>query len=76
MFSRYDFMSRTEMRQEILKRKLPVNQNKSTLQMRMALLKDDVNHGRNNSLSETAAREILQKYPWKPQELPSGDTTN
>lgn len=49
-WSRYDFMNRTELRKEILKRKVKVYQNASGMKMRLALVQDDIDHGINPRL--------------------------
>lgn len=47
LWTRYDKMNRTEMRKEVLKRKVKVYQNANTLQFRQALIQDDVKNGIN-----------------------------
>ena len=46
-WTRYDFMNRPEMRKEVIKRKVKVYLNASTLQFRLALIQDDYKNGIN-----------------------------
>ena len=49
-WTRYDYMRRPELRTEIIKRKVKVYLNANSLQMRLALIQDDVDHGINPRL--------------------------
>ena len=75
--SKYDLMSRTEMRKEIKRKGIPCHGNERTFKMRVALLEyDRINH-HNNSVDEETLTALLQTYPWKPEPVsPSGNTTN
>jgi hypothetical protein len=49
-WNRYDFMNRPELRKEIIQRKIKVYLNANSLQMRQALIEDDLQKGINPRL--------------------------
>jgi hypothetical protein len=46
-WNRYDFMNRPELRKEIIQRRVKVYLNANSLQMRQALIEDDLKRGIN-----------------------------
>jgi hypothetical protein len=51
-WNRYDFMNRPELRKEIIKRRVKVYLNANSLQMRQALIEDDLKKGINPLLPQ------------------------
>jgi len=75
--SKYDLMTRTEMRKEIDKKGIRCYGNERTYKMRLKLLEYDAINRHNNSVDEETLKALLQHYPWKPEPVsPSGNTTN
>jgi hypothetical protein len=76
LLTRYDLMSRTEMRKEIEKKGIRCNGNERTCKMRFKLLEyDRINH-HNNSVEGETLEALLQKYPWTPERATSPPKLN
>lgn len=64
LWTRYDKMNRPEMRKEVIKRKVKVYLNASTLQFRQALIQEDLKNGinpyHNNSFPSDDDNLVLQ----------------
>lgn len=76
-WTRYDFMNRPEMRKEVIRRKVKVYLNASTLQFRLALIQDDIKNGinpyHNNSSPSDGGNLVPQQSSWAEEQfVPSG----